>query len=133
MNNYLCNYQNQLHSDSQLVYVKNVAFLDRYGIKPSPIYEEYWNFAAERQAVFNKRKNGTIYPWTNNHIIQKYKFTNVYRASDRVSQYLIRNVIYPEYKNDFTPEDIFFRIILFKLFKAIPHKSLKSSKKKGII
>lgn len=119
MNNYLCNYQNQLHSDSQLVYVKNVAFLDRYGIKPSPIYEEYWNFAAERQAVFNKRKNGTIYPWTNNHIIQKYKFTNVYRASDRVSQYLIRNVIYPEYKNDFTPEDIFFRIILFKLFNKI--------------
>jgi len=81
-----------------------VAFLDKLGIKLSPIYEEYWKFAVERQAVFHNRKNGALYSWTDNHIIQKYKFTNAYRASDRVSQYLIRNVIYPECKNDFTPE-----------------------------
>ena len=56
-------------------------------------------------------------PWTDDEIIQKYKFTNVYRASDRVSQYLIRNVIYEE--GDYTPEDLCFRILFFKLFNKI--------------
>ena len=39
-----------------------------------------------------------------------------YRASDRVSQYLIRNVIY---RHDQGPEEVFFRIMLFKLFNKI--------------
>ena len=45
-----------------------------------------------------------------------HKFTNVYRASDRVSQYLIRNVIY---KGDQQPREVFFRTVLFKLFNKI--------------
>ena len=47
-----------------------------------------------------------------------YKFTNAYRASDRVSQYLIRNVIY---RDDLpkSPRELFFRILLFKLFNKI--------------
>src|SRR5262249_14638148 len=47
-----------------------------------------------------------------------YKFTNAYRASDRVSQYLIRHVIY---RTDLPSDarNIFFRIILFKLFNKI--------------
>ena len=47
-----------------------------------------------------------------------YKFTNAYRASDRVSQYLIRNVIY---RDDMpkSPREVFFRIVLFKLFNKI--------------
>ena len=47
-----------------------------------------------------------------------YKFTNAYRASDRVSQYLIRNVIYRE---DLPADhsETFFRILLFKLFNKV--------------
>jgi len=55
-------------------------------------------------------------PWTNDPILQEYKFTNVYRASDRVSQYLIRRVAY---FGDQSEEEIFFRTILFKLFNRI--------------
>ncbi len=55
-------------------------------------------------------------PWTSDPIIARYKFTNAYRASDRVSQYLIRNVIY---SGDQTPEEVFFRTILFKIFNRI--------------
>ena len=48
----------------------------------------------------------------------EYKFTNVYRASDRVSQYLIRHVIYGE-SCPRRPDEVFFRIMLFKLFNKI--------------
>lgn len=84
--------------------------------KGSVVYNTYWKFAAERQNVFFNRLNKKVYPWTQDKILNKYKFTNVYRATDRVSQYLIRNVIY---KGSQQPEELFFRIILFKLFNRI--------------
>jgi hypothetical protein len=84
--------------------------------KPSIAYNTYWKFAAERQNIFFKRFNGEIQPWTKDKILNQYKFTNVYRATDRVSQYLIKNVIY---KGSQKPEEIFFRILLFKIFNRI--------------
>lgn len=85
-------------------------------IKPSVAYDTYWKFAYERQQVFLNRLRGKKEDWTNDEIIQKFKFTNPYRACDRVSQFLIRNVIY---KNKFSGPDQFLRIILFKLFNKI--------------
>jgi hypothetical protein len=84
----------------------------------SEVYESYWRFAAERQAVFFRRVRGDRRPWTENPVLATYKFTNAYRASDRVSQYLIRHVIY---RDDLpkSPSEVFFRILLFKLFNKI--------------
>ncbi len=84
----------------------------------SEVYESYWRFAAERQAVFFRRLNGEPPPWTENRVLASYKFTNAYRASDRVSQYLIRRVIY---RDDLpaSPDEVFFRIMLFKFFNKI--------------
>ena len=86
--------------------------------KVSEVYESYWRFAAERQAVFFRRARGEMRPWTANPVLAIYKFTNAYRASDRVSQYLIRHVIY---RDDLpkSPREVFFRILLFKLFNKI--------------
>lgn len=84
--------------------------------KLSIAYNTYWKFAAERQNVFFKRFNGESFPWTKDKILNEYKFTNVYRATDRVSQYLIKNVIY---KGSQKPEEVFFRLILFKIFNRI--------------
>ena len=58
----------------------------------------------------------TLPPWTKDSTIARHKFTNAYRASDRVSQYLIRHVIY---QGDQSLKEVFFRIILFKLFNKI--------------
>ena len=84
--------------------------------KPSIAYNTYWKFATERQNIFFKRFNHEIFPWTKDKILNQYKFTNVYRATDRVSQYLIKNVIY---KGSQKPEEVFFRLILFKIFNRI--------------
>lgn len=82
----------------------------------SPVMDTYWHFAAERQKVFFARLRGQSPPWTDDRILQKHKFTNAYRASDRVSQFLIRNVIYGDCKDE---SDIVFRTLLFKLFNKI--------------
>ena len=85
--------------------------------KPSNVFDTYWRFAKERQDVFFNRLAAPS-PWTDDPILRQYKFTNAYRASDRVSQYLIRHVIY-ESDLDISPEDVVFRILLFKLFNKI--------------
>lgn len=80
------------------------------------MYDTYWRFARERQEIFFRRFRGTPPPWTTDPILAVHKFTNAYRASDRVSQYLIRNVIYD---GDQQAEEVFFRTMLFKLFNSI--------------
>ena len=81
----------------------------------SEVYKTYWKFAEERQNIFFNRINNELY-WTNDEILQRHKFTNAYRASDRVSQYLIKNVIY-NYSQD--AKEVLFRILLFKTFNKI--------------
>lgn len=87
-------------------------------VKPSKVYNSYWTFAAERQNAFFRRLEGEPPPWTEDSVIRLYKFTNAYRASDRVSQYLIRNVIY---RTDLpaSAKEVVFRILLFKFFNKI--------------
>lgn len=81
------------------------------------IYDIYWYFASERQQIFEKRLAGQPGPWTDDRILQKYKFTNVFRATDRVSQYMIREVCY--HTENCTPADRLFQIIAFRLFSKI--------------
>jgi hypothetical protein len=83
------------------------------------VFDTYWKFAAERQRMYEKRLRGECQPWTADPILNAYKFTNVFRAADRVSQYLIRDVIY-EAGASSHPEEVVFRILLFKLFNSIP-------------
>lgn len=82
--------------------------------KRQEVFDLYWYFACERQNIFWKKINGDQAPWTHDKILQEYKFCNSYRVNDRVSQYLLKNVIYNG--NNYNYEDMLFRIILFKLF-----------------
>jgi hypothetical protein len=86
--------------------------------KVTEVYDTYWKFAVLRQEAFFNRFNGLPAPWSPDEILNEFKFTNAYRASDRVSQYLIREVIYNDQFPD-TPKEVLFRIMLFKLFNKI--------------
>jgi hypothetical protein len=84
----------------------------------TPVFDAYWQFAAERQEIFFRRLRRANTALTTDPVLNVFKFTNTYRASDRVSQYLIRNVIY----RDDLPSDevnLVFRVLLFKLFNKI--------------
>ena len=90
--------------------------IQRNELKKTKVYDTYWKFACERQNIFMRKLKGDKFPLTDDLILREYKFTNSYRASDRVSQYLIKNVIY---QNEYTEEDAVFRILLFKTFNKI--------------
>ena len=79
----------------------------------------YWHLATERQRVFFARLAGQDAPWTEDEIVGTYKFCNAYRVSDRVSQYLVREVIY-RHAGELTDEDVLLRTILFRLFSKEP-------------
>jgi hypothetical protein len=85
-------------------------------LKTNELYDQYWRFAAERQNIFYKRLTGQNANLTANTILQSHRFTNAYRASDRVSQFLIRHVIF---SGDQSPKEVFFRTLLFRFFNRI--------------
>ena len=94
--------------------------------KTTEVFDSYWIFAAKRQDVFFERIKQQSAIRSSDPILQRFRFTNTYRASDRVSQYLIKNVIY---NNKFStdPTETLFRILLFKLFNKIETWELLSS------
>ena len=78
----------------------------------------YFYFMQERMNMFWKKCEDNSSSLTSDPILSEYKFTNVYRACDRVSQYLINHVIYQDLDR-FTPEDVLLRILVFKIFNKI--------------
>ena len=80
------------------------------------VFDTYWNFAAERQRIYHRRVRGEPGPWTDDPVLSAHRFTNAYRAADRVSQYLIRHVAY---EGDQAVQEVVFRILLFKFFNKI--------------
>ncbi len=85
-------------------------------LRTTSVYDTYWRFACRRQQVFTRRVAGDEPPWTADPIIAQHRFTNAYRATDRVSQYLIRHVIYD---GPAEAREVFFRTLLFKFFNRI--------------
>ena len=80
------------------------------------VFWSYWHLAAERQRVFFRRVLGLPGPWTDDSVISQYRFTNAYRSADRVSQYLLQQVIYDR---DRDAIDTIMRVLLFKVFNRI--------------
>ena len=84
--------------------------------RPSKLYPIIWRFASERQLIYLRRLSGHARPWTDDPVLSAYRFTNAFRAADRVSQYLIRLAYACPQANCDT---LFLRTILFKIFNRI--------------
>jgi hypothetical protein len=63
--------------------------------------------------------------WTKDRILQSYRFCNVYRVADRISQFVIHEVIETGSQK---PADIIFRVVLFNLFTKIETYQLLDDK-----
>lgn len=85
-------------------------------VRVTEVFWSYWLLAAERQAMFFRRASGESSPWTENPVLARHRFTNAYRASDRVSQYLLHRVIYDQERE---ATDTILRVLLFKIFNRI--------------
>ena len=85
-------------------------------LRPTEVFVTFWQFAAERQAIYFRRLRESAAPWTLDPVLQMFRFTNAYRAADRASQFLIRDVIH---RGSQDSSELFFRIVLFRLFNRI--------------
>lgn len=85
---------------------------------PTQLSEErlraFWSYVAARRRLELARRTGNP-PWTTDPTLAQYRFTNVYRVSDRVSQYLLRSVLYTPTASP-RPEEQVFRAVLFRMF-----------------
>lgn len=77
----------------------------------------YWEFADARLDLYQARIRAGCPVTAPDPVMANHRFTNTYRACDRVSQYLLTNVIYDDRERSFVDE--FTRTVLFKLFNRI--------------
>lgn len=101
-----------------------MAFEDYFGkgaVQQPENLQRFLTFAIERMNVFNKKQAGEAPPWTKDEVLTGNKFTNCYRILDRVSQYLLREIICPYYteEHDMSLSELFCQIYIFKMFNRI--------------
>lgn len=85
-------------------------------LRATPAFSSFWRLAAERQRIFFRRLRHEQPPWTDDPVLASHRFTNAYRASDRVSQFLINEVIYGSPLDE---RSTVLRVLLFKVFNRI--------------
>jgi hypothetical protein len=72
----------------------------------------FWWFINERQQIWYRRVvEGQQSPWTDDDILQEYRFTNVYRELDPGTQYVIQNIL----EVDAPQKDKIFNVMLYRL------------------
>ena len=78
-------------------------------------YTCFWKFVVERQNIWYRRMIlKEEYPWTDDPILQKYRFTNVYRELDKSTHYLL-NFLSPLKKDR---KNILFNVLIFRFFNS---------------
>lgn len=91
--------------------------------------ELFWQFITQRQQVWYRRViEGRTAPWTDDEILQDYRFTNVYRELDPGTQYMIQNIL----EADASRRDKILNVMLYRLIgrlethEYVGFQSLKS-------
>jgi len=72
--------------------------------------EELLKFMKERHAIYNRRKAGWKKPWTDDPILQRYRFCNVYREFDTQTVWFANNWRKCYYDNP----DLWFASLMFR-------------------
>jgi len=72
----------------------------------------FWRFITERQQVWYRRiVEEQQPPWTDDDILEEYRFTNVYRELDPGTQYVIQYIL----EADASRQDKIFNVMLYRL------------------
>jgi hypothetical protein len=87
------------------------------GVEPrDEAFRLYWHFANSRQNSYYRRLSGATRPWTDDLILERYKFCNVFRVCDRVTQDMLRSAIYSDAASEMSSVDRVFRTIVYRFF-----------------
>ena len=77
---------------------------------------KFFSFVHERQSIWHKKEVlKLVPPWTDNDILKKYHFCNVYRSLDRGSKYLIDSIL----NKDLSPSVKLFNVVAYRFFNQV--------------
>jgi hypothetical protein len=90
--------------------------------KTEPL-KKFFEYMTERQNIWHRRFiEEKPPPWSENPVFQQLRFCNVYRQLDRGTHYVTEFIM----STDSKPEDILFRILLYRMFNDIDsYKALR--------
>jgi hypothetical protein len=77
--------------------------------------KRFFGFIKERHAIYIRRNRGDEWPWTDDKILQTYKFTNIFRELDTGTVHC-RTAIREPYADD---RELFFNIATYRLYNYI--------------
>jgi hypothetical protein len=78
----------------------------------TPEVERLCAFIRERQAIYLRRAEGAPKPWTTDPILRRYRFCNIYREQDTVTQWIKDN-----WRNPHSDEpDLWFAMLVARTF-----------------
>lgn len=79
--------------------------------------ETFWRFVHERHSIWHRRFIlSQPYPWTQDPILQRNKFTNVYRELDPGTKFSIQEIM----EVDAPRPDRIFNVMMYRLMCSIP-------------
>lgn len=79
------------------------------------LLEWFWYYVNERHAIYLRRERGYEFPWTEDEILQTYKFCNVFRELD-VGTIWLRKEIREPYAHH---KELFFNIAMYRLYNYV--------------
>ena len=91
----------------------------------------FYEYFTERYNIYKKKELLKVDPpLTENEILQKYKFTNVFRENDSGTKYVIRNICL---RKNISFENKILNIIIYRLFNKILTSEIYGMRESGII
>ena len=79
--------------------------------------EDFYNFMIKRETLRLRKESSESFPWTDDPILQEYKFTNVKREHDKTTRLFWKNVLDP---NKHKPKEyLLFNCAVFRYFGTI--------------
>lgn len=80
---------------------------------------DFFAWINERHRIYLNRTAGKPKPWTRDPILQRYKFTNVFRQLDRGTVWLTQHIISPHY-DDPDQSLLLFNLVQYRMYNWIP-------------
>ncbi len=76
----------------------------------------FWYWINERHRIYLSRQSGEPWPWTDDEVLRRYKFTNVFRELDRTTIDLHKRIDHLK----MSAANKLYRILLFRAFNWPP-------------
>ncbi|MCP4523880.1 MAG: hypothetical protein GY828_06725 [Candidatus Gracilibacteria bacterium] len=104
---------NNFKQDTLFCGVRQEKILSAQPILNEIIIKEWFFHQRERTNIYYKKEIlGESAPWTDDEILQKYKFVNTKRTFDRESRYLLKNIVH---NSSLTYQEKILNCILFRV------------------